>query len=228
MEGASLPSSIASPRVHHRARALRTLVRGMEIVLFESTVRPWSVLSKSTDQTRAGEPRTLVRGMEYAYETQKTIWRAYSYICAQSGGQLVHVGSTKTVPFTNTNSAVGWHPYFPKVRMRVPYFAKVRRPPNRTFGKYDPISKSYFLKVRIRTFQKYDLGWNRTLEEYDLVENRTFEEYDFGLIRTFRKYEFVLSESTVPYFRKVQIILKKYGPELKSKKGLTVLIFLAY
>ena len=62
----------------------------------------------------------------------------------------------------------------------------------------------------------------------DLVENRTFEEYDFGLIRTFGKYEFVLSESTVPYFRKVQIILKKYGPELKSKKGLTLLIFLAY
>ena len=61
-----------------------------------------------------------------------------------------------------------------------------------------------------------------------MVENRTFEEYDFGLIRTFRKYEFVLSESTVPYFRKVQIILKKYGPELKSKKELTVLIFFVY
>ena len=72
------------------------------------------------------------------------------------------------------------------------------------------------------------MGWNRTFEEYDLVENRTFEEYDFGLIRTFRKYEFVLSESTVPYFRKVQIILKKYGPELKSKKELTLLIFFAY
>ena len=55
-----------------------------------------------------------------------------------------------------------------------------------------------------------------------MVENRTFEEYDFGLIRTFGKYEFVLSESTGSYFQKVQIILKKYGPELKSKGVVTV------
>ena len=37
----------------------------MEIVLFESTVRPKSVLSKSTLRTRAGALRTLVRGMEF-------------------------------------------------------------------------------------------------------------------------------------------------------------------